>query len=158
MLTTPDKDRTRALLYGQRVLNKPEKTPIIEYPENRNTKTKQRDFLLEVIKNKGLIYKSCNSSNIRYSTYRTWLKDDYFKGKLEEAQQVVNEQVEQSLISKFKGRSPIPEMFYLKSRDKRYNQTSVVLEGNDEKPIVITHDAKTLGKIGKSIVEAIKNE
>ena len=158
MRKAPNRTATRALLYGKLVNLKPNKAPIIEYGALRNTKTKQRDFLGEVVKNNGLIYKSCSNSGIRYSTYRTWLKDDHFKTKLEEAQQQVNEQVEQSLISKFNGRSPIPEMFYLKSRDKRYNQTNVILEGNEDKPIIITHDSKTLEKIGRSIIEAIKNE
>lgn len=154
----PNKPIKRNILQGKLVQTRPNTAPIVEYDTQRNTKTKQRDFLAEVVQNNGLIYKSCSNSGIRYSTYKAWLKDEHFKLKLEEAQQQVNEQVEGSLISKFNGRSPIPEMFYLKSRDKRYNQTNVVLEGNDEKPIVITHDSKTLEKISKSIVEAIKNE
>ncbi|KKR00126.1 MAG: hypothetical protein UT24_C0016G0015 [Candidatus Woesebacteria bacterium GW2011_GWB1_39_12] len=85
------------------------------------------------------------------------MKDPKFKLKFEEAQQIVNEQVEESLIQKFKSKSPIPEIFYLKSRDARYKQIAV-LEGNEDKPIVITHDTKTLEKISKTIIDALKKE
>ena len=123
----------------------------------KGTVAKQIDFIKALVKNGGLIYKSCVEANIRYSTYRTWMKDPKFKAKFEEAQQIVNEQVEQSLINKFRGRSPVPEIFYLRSRDKRYSQV-VTMEGNDDKPIVVTHDVKTLEKISKTIIDALKKE
>ena len=123
----------------------------------KGTVAKQIDFVKVFIENGGLIHKSCVGANIRYSTYKTWMKDPKFKAKFEEAQQIVNEQVEQSLIDKFRGRSPVPEIFYLRSRDKRYSQV-VALEGNEEKPIVVTHDVKTLEKISKTIIDALKKE
>lgn len=126
-------------------------------PYMKGTVAKQIDFLRELVANGGLIHKSCVGANIRYSTYRTWIKDPKFKLKLEEAQQVVNEQVEQSLINKFKSSSPVPEIFYLKSRDERYKQVAV-LEGNEDKPIVVTHDKKTLESISKTIIDAMKKE
>ena len=124
---------------------------------NRNTVTKQKDFLTSFVNNTGLIHRSCNNAGIRYSTYRAWTKEPRFKLKLEEAQQQVNERVEQSLMDKFKGNSPVPEIFFLKSRDERYKQIAV-LEGSDEKPIVITHDTKTLERISRKIIEDIKRE
>lgn len=130
--------------------NKPERY-------KRNLETTQKDFIDAFVVNVGLIYKSCEQAGIRWSTYRGWLKQDKFKLKFEEAQQRVNEIVEQSLLSKFKTNSPVPEIFYLKSRDARYKQIAV-LEGNDEKPIVITHDTKTLEKISQKIMEAMKAE
>jgi len=126
-------------------------------PYMKGTVAKQIDFVRAFIEKGGLIYKSCKEANIRYSTYRTWMKDPKFKLKFEEAQQIVNEQVEESLIQKFKSKSPIPEIFYLKSRDARYKQIAV-LEGNEDKPIVITHDTKTLEKISKTIIDALKKE
>lgn len=60
-------------------------------------------------------------------------------------------------MAKFKTNSPVPEIFYLKSRDKRYAQT-VQLEGNEDKPIVVTHDTNTLEKISRMIVEQMKKE
>jgi len=123
---------------------------------NRNTETKQRDFLEALVKNKGLIHKSCMQTGIRYSTYRTWMKKDRFKLKMDEAQQQVFEQVEASLMAKFNSTSPMGEIFYLKSRDKRYHQQSIVLEGNEDKPIVVTHDPKALEKISKTIIKQLK--
>lgn len=125
--------------------------------KKRNLETTQKDFLDFLIANKGLIHKSCIDNRIRYSTYRTWLKNPKFRLRFEEAQQVVNEQVEQSLINKFKGNSPVPEIFYLKSRDNRYKPIAI-LEGSEDKPIVVTHDSKTLEKVAKTIIDALKKE
>jgi len=125
---------------------------------NRNKETKQRDFYQALVFTKGLIHKSCDMAHIRYATYIHWLKSDKrFQEKLEETHQMVNEAVEASLIRKMDMASPNAEMFYLKSRDPRYKAVAV-LEGNEDKPIVITHDEKTLEKIGKKIMESLKNE
>lgn len=125
---------------------------------HRNVTTVKRDFLQALVFTKGLVYKACEMAHIRFSTYRGWLKSDpTFKEKLAVAQERVNEAVEASLISKFNSNSPNAEMFYLRSRDPKYRQVAV-LEGNEEKPIVITHDEKTLEKISKKIMEAMKAE
>ena len=129
-----------------------------EYGPNRNTDTKQKDFLDQYVNNRGLIYKSCKQTAIRYSTFRAWLRDsDSFKLKFDEAQQRVNEQVEESLMRKFNSTSPMAEMFYLKARDRRY-ALSMSVEGQPDKPIKIVHDRSFLQEISRKIVEKLKSE
>lgn len=157
---TPKKQADdKSAISGEVVNGKLDAKPTISIPSyNRNTEAKQVDFIEAYVGNLGLIHKSCELAGVRFGTYRGWIKnDEKFKAKFEEAQQIVNEKVEESLMAKFKTNSPVPEIFYLKSRDKRYAQT-VQLEGNEDKPIVVTHDTNTLEKISRMIVEQMKKE
>ena len=73
-------------------------------------------------------------------------------------QQKVNEIMENSLIQKaLTTNSPVPEIFYLKSRDPRYSQR-VTLEGDDDKPIQITYNKDILNTISKSISNILSKE
>lgn len=141
-------------------INKPE----VITPKNKTrtgleltTDQKKSDFLEAFVQNTGLKFKTCAQIGIRYSTLRKWLKDPNFKQRLDETQEQVNEIVEQSLISKFDTQSPVPEIFYLRSRDPRYSQR-VDIQGNEDKPIVITHNEDTLKLISKGIMEALNRE
>jgi len=126
---------------------------------HRNVITVQNDFLQAYVYTKGLAHKACEMAHIRYTTYKGWITNNKweFLKRFEEAKEKVNEAVEASLIRKMDTNSPNAEMFYLKSRNPRYKQVAV-LEGSDEKPIVIKHDEKTLEKVAKKIMESLKAE
>ena len=91
-------------------------------------------------------------------TIKRWCKQPDFKEKFDLAQQQVNERMEDSLIGKaFNTNSPVPEIFYLKSRDPRYAQR-VTMEGDIDKPIIITHNEETLKVINKAIIDTLNKE
>jgi len=119
---------------------------------------RQADFLQLFYNNNGLILKSCEQLHIKYGTYQNWLKDPKFKARFDMYQQKVNEIMENSLIQKaLTTNSPVPEIFYLKSRDPRYSQR-VTLEGDDDKPIQITYNKDILNTISKSISNILSKE
>lgn len=118
---------------------------------NLNKDVRQLDFLQAFFNNNGLILRTCDQLRIKYSTYKKWMKDPKFKEKFDIAQQRVNEIMEDSLIQKaLNTNSPVPEIFYLKSRDSRYSQR-VTLEGEEDRPIQVTYDKDTLSNITKAI-------
>ncbi len=122
------------------------------------THLRQADFIQQFHNTNGLIIKACDLMHLKYSTYKNWLKDPKFKSKMEDAQQKVNEMMEDSLIQKaMTTNSPVPEIFYLKSRDSRYSQR-VSLEGEEDKPIVMTYSSDTLKTINKAITEMLEKE
>ena len=132
-----------------------DKTPLKK--ATRSRLERQRDFLKAFVDNMGLRYKSCEAAGIRFKTLKEWEKDAKFKTEFDEVQQRVNERVEGSLLSKFRTNSPVPEIFYLRSRDPRYSQR-VTLEGNENAPITITHDEKTIQAVTRAITESMKGE
>jgi hypothetical protein len=90
-----------------------------------------------------------------YFTLTRWRKDPSFKANLDIAQQKVNEMMEDSLIQKaITTKSPVPEIFYLRSRDARYSQ-QVSLQGDTDKPIIITHSPETLKVVIKAITDVL---
>ena len=165
-METLQKEKILSILNKRQVIEEEtEKTAQVEIVKEKDIVKKvtrsrwerQNDFLKAFVVNMGLRYKSCNMAGIRYATLKEWEKDPKFKIKFDEVQQQVNEQAEASLLSKFRTNSPVPEIFYLRSRDPRYSQR-VTLEGNENAPITITHDEKTIKAVTKAITEMMKGE